>query len=764
MRGVGAITSTDPRSTTVVAVDARADLGGAASFEPLAAFGDVAFRMRQGRRSLWLVASVRGRDVAALRAGFSADDLADVRQSPGPDGSVVYEFASSLGAMRTKVAFPADGHATARCTTSLLPARDVVISWWPRDLFPVDAPAGTVHTAQRGLRTGIVFASAPDPAPCSLFYLQDFSSLNDYFAQTKRSPADTVSGRWPELGYAPPAGEDCTLAKAREIVVSDAYLTVTERVPATDGEAAAQYLDMLADVYLCLPRPDVEYHDWPERASRTLRDLSFSPACTYVRDGRRYLMPYVGDEAKPPESMVQLTLAVNTGEYDRWRGETSAFADTMRATVPAFFDDEVGSIVRWLPGADFGASQAEENMNHEAMDSWYLHHSLFNVSRLASEGDERAKELFGKSLPFAIRVARRFGYRWPIFFNLRNLDVIRAESEPGKGGETDVGGLYALVMLHAHELFGDAEYLDEARRGVESLRGLGFTLGYQLNTTGFAAEAALRLWKMTGEREYLELSEICMANLFDNMWLWQCDYDRARHYRPFFGLFPLRDAPYLAAYEELEAQGKFHDYLDLGGDDVRPSLRVLLAEYQKYALDRAWGYYPDALPADAVAEKSRNGHLERVLSVPLEDMQDGHKASGEVGQELYGAGMPFVYASRHYAHMPATGCVVYSNYPMYDLTVSAVGGDAVVTWRAGGDPRCAWQLRVIPVEPNTPPAAVSVATHAGEVRVPLRGMLTPEGHAAFTLRGGQTAEIRWHAPVAGAAHAVTIGAVPRDGR
>ncbi len=320
--------------------------------------------------------------------------------------------------------------------------------------------------------------------------------------------------------------------------------------------AAAQYLDMLADVYLCLPRREAAYHDWPARAARTLGDLSFSPACTSLRGGRRYLMPYVGDEAKPPESMVQLTLAVNTGEYDRWRDQPSVFGEAMRATVPSFFDEEVGSVVRWLPGADFGASQAEENMNHAAMDSWYLHHSLFNLSRLASEGDERAKELLRRSLPYAIRVARRFAYRWPIFFNLRNLDVIRAESAPGVGGETDVGGLYALVMLHALELFGIPSF--SRRRSA--------------------------VWSTP-----------------------------------------------------------------------RPRLHARIpTEHDRF---RRGGRAEAVVPADLIAERSRNWRLERTLSVPLEDLQDGHAPSGQVGQELYGAGMPFVNTSRHYRRVPAAGCL-----------------------------------------------------------------------------------------------------------
>ena len=699
----------------------------------------VSFRARRGRRNIWIVASIGGCDVAALRSGYGLDELTGVTQAETPGGAV-FEFGSASGALRAKIAFPDGGGATIRCTTSFLPARDATIPYWPRDLYAC-APAGTVHTAQRGLRSGIVFASAQAPVACSLFYFQDFSSLSDYFEATKRSPAGCVGGSWPELGYAPPAGQDCVLPKSRETVVSDAYLTVDDGAPFGDGEAAARYLDLLAATYLCLPRPTAEYHDWPARAARTLRDLSLSPECTYVRRGKRYLMPYVGDTTKPPESMVQLTLTANLHEYDGWRGTESELTAALRATAESFFDEEAGTVVRWLPGEDFGASQPEANMNHDDMDSWYLHHALFNVSRLASAGDERARELFRRSLPFVMRVARRFDYRWPIFFNLRTLDIVRAESEPGKGGENDVAGIYALVMLHAHELFGEDEYAVEAERALCRLRELGFTLGYQMNTTGFAAEAALRAWKRTGERAYLELSEICMANLFDNMWLWRCGYGNARHYPTFFGLFPLHDAPYLAAYEELEALAKFHEYLELGGDDVRPSLRLLLAEYQHYSLDRCWSYYPDALPRDVLADASRNGRIRRELAVPIEDLQDGFERSGQVGQELYGAGLAFVCTSRHYVRLAEIGCLVFCDYPMYDFELDARAGRA--SWRAGGDPRGACELRVIPEHPTLEPRAVDVATAAGRVRVPLHGHRTPEGHAAFTLRGGQKVEMRW---------------------
>ena len=541
--------------------------------------------------------------------------------------------------------------------------------------------------------------------------------------------------------------------------MSDAYLSLSEDVPRSEEAIATYYLDKLAAIYGLLDKPAPRYHNWVERAEGALRALSLSPLCTYERQGWRYLMPYVGDETKPPESMVQFTVAVNAGEYDTWRNEKSVLAATLRANAATFFDEALGSVVRWLPTEPFGEEQAEENMSHEAMDSWYLHHALFNVFRIAREGDDKAKEIFKRSLPYLVRVAHRFDYHWPVFFNLQTLDVIRAEAKPGAGGETDVGGLYALVMIHAHEMFGDSAYLNEAEIAVSRLHGLGFNLAYQLNTTGFAAEAALRLWKKTEKRRYLALSENCMANVFDNMWLWQCAYENARHYPTFFGMFPLCDAPYLAPYEEMEAHAKFHEFLALGGDDIRPSLKLLLAEYQKYALDRCWYYYPDALPVDVVAEKARNGRIERDLPVPLEDLQDGREASGQVGQEVYGAGLPFIMASRHYMHLDGTGMFAFCDYPMYDFVSTRDGG----SWRVGGDSAGTCLLRVIPADPSAGARSISRISPCGSVPVPLQGKLSAEGHALFTLRGGQTVEIQCAESSQPADGAIVAGAMAAKG-
>ena len=176
------------------------------------------------------------------------------------------------------------------------------------------------------------------------------------------------------------------------------------------------------------------------------------------------------------------------------------------------------------------------------------------------------------------------------------------------------------------------------------------------------------------------------------------------------------------------------------GADIRPSLRLLLAEYQKYSLDRGWFYYPDALPVNAIAEKSRNGQIERSLSVPLEDMQDGRKPSGEVGQELYGSGLAFVYTTRHYTVLASANCSVHCNYPIFGFVEESRGNVRVVRFRIGGDTRGDCELRIIPIDAEKPVPNYSVKPARASAH--LNPTMTVEGHTAYRVRGDTSYEIR----------------------
>jgi hypothetical protein len=98
----------------------------------------------------------------------------------------------------------------------------------------------------------------------------------------------------------------------------------------------------------------------------------------------------------------------------------------------------------------------------------------------------------------------------------------------------------------------------------------------------------------------------------------------------------------------LECSESFLAFRSLLRDSVTgllPSAHFLLDEYCRYALDRAWFYFPQELPAEAVAKEARSGRIDRSLAFPLEDLYLDGSEAGQVGQEVYGAGAAFIFAA-----------------------------------------------------------------------------------------------------------------------
>jgi hypothetical protein len=142
----------------------------------------------------------------------------------------------------------------------------------------------------------------------------------------------------------------------------------------------------------------------------------------------------------------------------------------------------------------------------------------------------------------------------------------------------------------------------------------------------------------------------------------------------FFAVFPLNDAPYTAAYEEMEVHVALHHYLQVAqGVDILPSLKILLPEFIRYAVSRLPFYYPPLLPQEMIAGDIKTGEVKKDLWVPLEDKHDGWEKSGEAGQEVYGAGLPFAVVPRQYCNFKNIGIVLYCNYPFANLRFGKKG-------------------------------------------------------------------------------------------
>lgn len=709
-------------------------------------FEDFSFELIEGKQSLWVITKSPSGGEVAFRVAHCPDGNMEIEEIRKAGTGVEVQVSSTVGSFRVELEFPRSDRAFLHCKTILTPVAPLLIPFWPRDMIPLGREKdltdseGVIYARQVGPRSGLVYFSLTRPRGLSALYFQNLTSLNDYCSQTETSLSDVVGGEWPELGLSLPATTEKPLEADRETVVSDAYIIFSQVIPEDDLEMAPQFLDMLAQVYLALPRYETEYIHWPDIAKKSLRDLNNSEKCWTKEKDLRYLNAYVGDYSNPPESMVQLTALLPMLEYAEWSREGIPLADELLAGLLRFYNKKAGVLARWLPSETDRLDGSEPQKNPEAMDSWYLYHSLLNVSRLAVHGDKKAETLFLDSMDYAIKVAHRFDYHWPVFYNMFTLEVEVAETKEGEGGETDVPGVYAHVMLQAYQLTKEQRYLEEAKKAVRSLKGLGFNLFYQANITLFGAGALLRLWKETGEDQYLKMSYVNMANIFNNMWLWESDYGYGKDYKTFFALFPLKNAPYTAVYEELEGFAAFHDYLLQHGSRTPEWLNILSAEFLRCMLNKALYYYPPALPREMLSEKPKTGELDPKLWIPLEDIYDGWDLAGQVGQEVYGAGMPFGLIPRHYWRIPDEKFMIYIDYPITDFS-SIEKGEAM--FRVLGDPRLSCRLRMMPTGRAELPT-FKVTTERGEDTEALRGHKTPEGHIEYELSGARTVIVQWN--------------------
>jgi hypothetical protein len=618
--------------------------------------------------TLWVVATWKNKDRTAFRTAFSPDGLALKKLTEHDDRARV-QLTSAIGDFNVDIAFPDARKPVLHYTVKFKAKHNLSVPFWPKDVLIIGnkgarMPGGDIYVKQIGIRSGVMYAGFKEPASGSFLYFQNLTALNDYCTMTETSVADTVSGKWPEFGFSLPPTKEKPFTAGKEIVISDAFVSFSVKTPDDQFAIAKQYLDHLAAIYLLLPRPDTKYQDYADLVKRSIHDLEHNKGCWSQHKGCSYLNAYVCDYDTPPEVMVQLAVLLPVWDYIDWSGEQYPFANQIYDNIKTFYSDELKTIKRWLPAAEDKLDESEEQKVPNVMDAWYLHHPLLNLGRMALTGDKMAKELFLTSIEFAMKVAQHFNYKWPVFYDMRTLEVLKEETQPGMGGEKDVAGVYAQVMLQAYDLTGKKRFFKEAENAAQSLKQFGFDVFYQANNTAFSTKAMLRLYQDTKKEEYLDLCYLLIANLFKNMAIWECNYGYGKNFPLFFGLFPLNDAPYLAVYEEQESFASIHDLLLMAeGTEFLESARLLLAEYVKYMINRAVYYFPPMLPKEMLSDETKTGEIDPKLWVALEDMYDGWEKAGAVGQEVYGAGLCFGIVPRHFIKIPGQPFMVYVEYP-----------------------------------------------------------------------------------------------------
>jgi hypothetical protein len=694
--------------------------------------------------SLWLIITWHSGGRVAVRMAYSPNSDIRIKRITEKDGQVTFYIDAVIGSYTVVLEMPVGQTPVFRYTTTLKPDADLFIPFWPRDIIALNKdgndkqPGGKVHANQFGTRTGFVYFSMERPQSGSVYYVQNLTALADYCQETETSGADTVGGQWPELGFALPPAVKKPLPVGKEFIISDGFLALSEEIPANELEMSRQFMDLLAAIYLHLQLPATQYHNWPAILDKGLNDLENSHGCWAHFDGHDYLNAYVSDYDTPPEIMVQMAVLLPMHEYSLWSETEIPAIKKIIEGLGAFYDKELGTINRWLPAVIDNLDESEEQLKPYVMDAWYLHHPMVNLARMALAGDKTCRKLFMDSLEYMIKVAHHFKYKWPVFYDMKTLDIVKGEKQPGQGGEGDVAGLYAFVMLHAWDITKDDRYLNEAKKAAKSLLGLGFDLFYQANNTALSAKAMIRLWNITRDKVYLDLSFLCITNIFRNMQLWDCNYGYGKHYSTFFAVFPLADAKYTAAYEEAEVFACVHNYLELAADEDLPeSVSLLLAEFARHILQRAAFYYPPNLPQEMLSEEVKMGQVDPKLWIALEDIHDGWEKSGEVGQEVYGAGVAFGIVPRHYLKVPGENFLVYCDYPTAKFTKKGKS----ISFDVRGDNRLTCRMMVVKMDKHALPKFVVHQKGVGK-----KQELTSKfakGNLEYVVNGNTKISVNW---------------------
>lgn len=686
----------------------------------------------RGREVVWLLIRFSQRDGGvALRGVYSPDgDLEIEGVDQNEDGLTLQVNGTTMGRFRAKLTLLDVKAMHFRWEAWLTPAADLLMPPQPWNVYPIErfndptATRGIVYAAQRGTALACLFFGITEPQGGTCFYLQSLTSLNDYCEQTGTVPDSVVGNNWPGLGYLPPPSDRHPLEKGKEVSLCDAFIRLWPDTVENNRDCAKRFLDGIAKTYPLLNATPVVYRDWQTMATATVRDLTHSSKLWEEQNGYLYLHPYTASEY--PDSMVQLSVVVGLREYEKWSGKTFAITHRLREAVPNFFDPKLGIMRRYL-------STVGPDKEADKSDSWYVYHPLLNLGRLALDGDHSAAALFLRCMDYAIKVAHHFEYLWPVMFDLVTLETLTENRKPGEGGQTDVGGLYAYVMLQAFDLTKDDRFIEEAKAAIHSTAELGFTIGYQFNNVAWSAVACGRLFKLTGDRFFIDQAHVYLASFFHNVNLWECELGAARHYRTFMGVTCLHDGPYMAAYEEFEAYAAFDDLLRIAGDDLTAAAYLLVTEYCRHVLDRAWFYYPSSLPPDILAKEVRNGHIDRSLAIPLEDLYASRAAPGSVGQEVYGAGMAMTLLARSHYRLDGVPFILFCGYPLRDLEVS----DRQLSFCVVGVPTLYAECRLLS-DGIRPMPSLNIVVHRKDGKP-----ISVETRSTFTVPGSSRVRVGW---------------------
>jgi hypothetical protein len=162
-----------------------------------------------------------------------------------------------------------------------------------------------------------------------------------------------------------------------------------------------------------------------------------------------------------------------------------------------------------------------------------------------------------------------------------------------------------------------------------------------------------------------------------------------------------------------------------------------MAEYIRFLVERAVYYYPTMLPKEMLSDEVKTGEVDPNLWIALEDMHDGWEKSGEVGQEVYGAGNSFGILPRHYMKAEDQSFMIYTDYPTYGFLSKK---HRPAKFKLAGDGRLTSRMMIVKTDKAKLPDITVRLNGSKEV---LKGRKVEDGHLEFAIPGDSEVFIDW---------------------
>jgi hypothetical protein len=587
--------------------------------------------------------------IREIPGGKNLDLLYSVQRVRHSGGTYTLDGKSSWASFKTTVNLPADNpgliHVALTLTLKKDPptpkkfAADVQIKGVPASSLKEYAPAPPV--------AGSSVMMSDAALGSSMLYLENFTSLGPYFDRTQTGAEQSIftypnagtkgalvgSTGSGSFGYPIPVSDLGSLPHGKATKVLDSYLYLLPSIPSHEADIAQTYLQLLGDIYDALPKPSIPSADWQSLAAQEGADL-LDPSNWVTVSGHQYLRSYVSDTRTAPELITQATVLAGVKAYEARFHTTSPIDARLDDSLSSFYDPQFHSVVNGLPHDPSATGE-----------SWYFVTNMISLLQLAQLDDATARKLLLDSTDAVITFAHVNNYEFPLTFRYSDWNG------QGSGLQADVAGGYAWLMLGLYDLTKDDRYLKEAEASVVHMGGKGFNLAYETHMSSYGAAAAERLYGMTKDTQYHGDALLALANLFHATRLWDCTYALCRKgsgYHTYFGLNPLPWSDYIAMLEQYEAWLGLRDYLTYAGNEpafVRDLVQGFVDESPRtlqYALPTK---LPPGAATNAAGEYPFVPHNNLSWDIPLEDLRTGRQTSGTIGQEIYGAGGPFMFAA-----------------------------------------------------------------------------------------------------------------------